>query len=171
MPTFPDVRWGSDTSRLRRPGIWFVGTRPGSWLLKRLIPLDRRILVRSGGRYTALGPIGAPLLLLTTTGARSGQPRTTPLVYIRDGDDLIVVGSNFGGETHPAWSGNLLAHPEAVVTIGGQPVPVVAQLMTGADAAADYRKMIELANTYDKYRSRTDRDIRVFRLTAVSADS
>jgi deazaflavin-dependent oxidoreductase (nitroreductase family) len=167
MSSFPDVRWGSDTSPLRRPGIWLVGTRPGSWLVKRITPLDRRILIRSRGRYTALGPIGAPLLLLTTTGARSGQPRTTPLAYVRDGDDLIVVGSNFGGENHPAWSGNLLAHPEGVVTIGGQPVQVVAQLMTGADAAAAYRKMIDLADTYDKYRSRTDRDIRVFRLIAI----
>ena len=166
MTTFPDVRWGSETSVLRTPMVKFSSTRAGSWLIRTLTPVDRALLQRSAGRYTVLGPLGAPILLLTTIGAKSGLPRTTPLLYARDGDDLIVVGSNFGQDRHPAWTGNLLANPSAAVTIGGQEVPARATLLTGDEAARGYALMVEVADTYREYRSRTDRDIRVFRLTA-----
>jgi len=162
--TFPDVRWGSETSRLRRPMVAFACTRPGSWVIKKLTPVDRRLLIRSNGRLTVLGPLGAPTMLLTTTGAKSGLPRTTPLLYVRDGDDLIVVGSNFGQAHHPAWSGNLRADPHAVVTIGGQAVPAVAEQLSGEEAEGAFQRMVELARNYGEYRSRTDREIRVFRL-------
>ncbi len=167
--SFPDVRWGSESSLLRRPVIAFASTRAGSWLVRTLTPLDRRILQRSRGRYTALGPLGAPVLLLTTRGARTGQPRTTPLLYARDGDDLIVVGSNFGQEHHPAWTANLLADPHATVTIGGTDVSAVGALLEGEEAESGFARMVEVARTYDAYRSRTARRIRVFRLTAERA--
>ena len=167
MTAFPDVRWGSETSRLREPLVAFSVSRLGSWLIKTMTPIDRRVLIRSRGRFTVLGPIGAPLLLLTTTGAVSGLPRTTPLIYARDGETLLVVGSNFGQARHPAWSGNLLKTPSAVVTIGGIDVPATATLLEGADAEAGYAKLVELTRTYSEYASRTDRSIRVFRLTAV----
>lgn len=167
--TFPDARWGSDSSPLRRPLVAFASTRPGSWLIRTLTPLDRRLLVRSRGRYTVLGPTGSPVLLLTTTGAKSGLPRTTPLVFARDGDSVIVVGSNFGQEHHPAWTGNLLKTPEAVVTIAGKDIPVTAERLEGEAAEAGYRQMAEMARTYDAYRSRTDREIRVFRLSGRSS--
>jgi len=163
--TFPDARWGSDSSRLRRPLVAFASTRAGSWLIRTLTPLDRKLLVRSRGRYTVLGPTGSPVLLLTTTGAKSGLPRTTPLVFARDGDSVVVVGSNFGQEHHPAWTGNLLRTPQATVTIGGKDIPVTAERLDGEAAEAGYRLMSDMASTYDAYRSRTDREIRVFRLT------
>ena len=162
--TFPDVRWGSETSPLRKPMVAFACTRFGSWVIKSLTPVDRRVLIRSNGRYTVLGPLGAPTMLLTTTGARSGLPRTTPLLYVRDGDDLVVVGSNFGQARHPAWSGNLLADPRATVTIGGQAVPAVAEQLHGTEADAAFERFVELARNYGEYRSRTSRQIRVFRL-------
>ena len=162
--TFPDVRWGSESSPLRRPMVAFACTRFGSWVIRKLTPFDRRVLLRSQGRYTVLGPLGAPTMLLTTTGAKSGLPRTTPLLCTRDGEDLIVVGSNFGQAHHPAWTGNLRADPHAVVTIGGKAVPAVAEQLTGEEAEAAYQKMVELARNYGEYRSRTDREIRVFRL-------
>jgi deazaflavin-dependent oxidoreductase (nitroreductase family) len=163
---FPDVRWGSATSRLQKPAAAVASTRPGSWLIKKLTPLDRKILVRSKGRKTVLGPLGAPTMLLTVTGAKSGLPRTSPLLYGRDGESLIVVGSNFGGTKHPAWSTNLIAHPECTVTIGGVDVPARATLLEGDEAEAAYQVMIEVAPNYRVYRGRTDRAIRVFRLTA-----
>lgn len=166
MTSFPDVRWGSERSPLRRPLVAFSATRVGSWTIKTMTPLDRKLLLRSRGRYTMLGPIGAPVLLLTTTGAKSGLPRTTPLVFARDGDSVLVVGSNFGQDKHPAWTGNLLKTPQAVVTLGGKDIPVRAELLTGDAAEAGYRAMTELARTYAEYRDRTDRSIRVFRLTA-----
>lgn len=138
-------------------------------MIRTLTPVDRRLLVRSNGRYTVLGPLGSPVMLLTTTGAKSGLARTTPLLYSRDGDDIIVVGSNFGQGHHPAWTGNLIKHSAAVVTIGGKAIACRARLLEGEDAATAYGKMVELASTYDAYRSRTDRSIRVFRLTGVEA--
>lgn len=166
VSAFPDRRWGRQDSRLRELAVRLSCTRIGSDLVRWATPLDRAVLQRSHGRFTLLGPIAAPVLLLTTTGARSGQPRTTPLLYGRAAgrDALIVVGSNFGRAHHPAWTGNLLAHPRAVVHIGGTAVPVEAELLTGPDADEAYRTMVEVARTYDEYRSRTDRAIRVFRL-------
>ena len=164
--TFPELRWGSERTPLRRQMLWFGATRPGSWLVRTLTPLDRRILVRSKGRYTLLGPFGLPVLLLTATGATTGLPRTTPLLYARDGDDLLVAGSNFGQAHHPAWSSNLLANPEAVVTIAGTAVPAIATPLHGDEAVSAYRKLEQVAGAYTVYRSRTDREIRVFRLSA-----
>lgn len=171
MPGFPDVRWGSDSSRLREPLVRFSMTKAGSTLIKALTPLDRRLLERTRGRYTILGPIGAPTMLLTTIGAKSGLPRTTPLLYARDGESLIVVGSNFGQQKHPAWTANLKANPDVVVTIGGKDVPARATLLEGEQAEAAYRRMAEVTRTYAEYRSRTDRQIRVFRLDAVTTGS
>ena len=129
-----------------------------------MTPLDRPLLLRTGGRFTLLGPVGLPTLLLETTGAKTGQPRISPLLYARDGDRLIVVGSNFGQAHHPAWSGNLIKTPAATVIMAGQRIPVHAELLAGAEADAAYDKMIALA-AYAAYRGRTDREIRVFALT------
>ena len=166
MSTFPDLRWGSENSRLRRPMLWFASTQAGSWVVRMLTPLDRYVIERSHGRYTALGPLGAPTMLLTTTGAVSGQSRTTPLLFARDGDDILVAGSNFGQSHHPAWSKNLIVHPDAIATVGGQEVPVTAELLTGDEARVGFEKMIEVVPVYAEYRNRTDRAIRVFRLRA-----
>jgi len=110
--------------------IWFGSTSAGSWLIRNLTPFDRYVIKRSHGRYTALGPLGAPTMLLTTKGAVSGQTRTTPLLFARDGDDILVAGSNFGQAHHPAWSKNLIVHPDAVATVGGRAIPVTAELLT-----------------------------------------
>jgi deazaflavin-dependent oxidoreductase (nitroreductase family) len=163
---FPDVRWGSESSPLRRPAIALASTRAGSWLVRTATPLDRRLLLRSRGRLTLLGPVGAPMLLLTTTGAKSGLPRTTPLLYWRDAGRLYVVGSNFGQERHPAWSANLLADPRATVTIGGTDVPVTARVVGGEESARAWQGFVAQARTYAAYRERTDRELRVFALEA-----
>jgi len=170
--TFPDVRWGSEASRLREPLIRFSATKTGSWLIRSMTPLDRRLMRRTTGRYTMLGPIAAPTLLLTTIGARSGLARTTPLLYGRQTvagrERLVVAGSNFGQQHHPAWTANLIANPRATVTMGGTDIRVHAELLHGEEAEAAYQVMVEVVRTYREYRSRTDREIRVFALTANS---
>jgi deazaflavin-dependent oxidoreductase (nitroreductase family) len=167
----PDARWGSSDSALARTIARFGSTRLGSWTIRTLMPVDRRLLVRSNGRRTLLGPIGAPVMLLETTGRKSGQTRLNPLLFARDGDgdSVIVVGSNFGQAHHPAWTGNLMATPSAVAVVGGQRVPVTATLLDGDEAETAYRRMVEIADTYSAYRGRTDRQIRVFRLTPTSS--
>lgn len=165
MTQIPDELWGSSDTALARVGQAFAATRPGSWTIRKLMPLDRRLLVRSDGKRTVLGPIGAPVLLLETTGRKSGQTRVSPLLFARDGDGLIVVGSNFGQEHHPAWTGNLLAAPAAVVVVRGKRIAVRAELLAGDAALAAYQRMVEVTKVYSVYKGRTDREIRVFRLT------
>ncbi len=162
---FPDVRWGSDSSLLRKPAIAFSSTRFGSWLIRSAAPLDRKLLQRSHGRFTILGPIGAPTVLLTTTGRKSGQPRTNPLLYIRDNGRLVVVGSNFGHSTHPAWTANLLADPNGTVTLGSTIVPVVATPINGTEYEDLYTAFVNMASVYGGYRQKTDRTLRMFALT------
>jgi deazaflavin-dependent oxidoreductase (nitroreductase family) len=83
---------------------------------------------------------------------------------VRDPGRLYVVGSNFGQQQHPAWSSNLLADPRATVTIGGQDVGVRATLLDGPQRELVWARFVDLAGTYDVYRSRTQRDIRLFAL-------
>lgn len=163
---FPEMRWGSANGWFRSVSFGFASTTLGSWIARKCAPLDRRLLLRSNGRFTLLGPIGAPTMLLTTTGAKSGLDRTSALLYARDGDRLVVAGSNFGQQRHPAWSSNLVKNPQAVVTIGGRAVPALARLLEGDEAEAAYRQMMAVAPMYQSYREKTDRPIRVFALTA-----
>jgi len=162
---FPEARWASDKTVVARAARTFAGTKVGSWTIRNLMPLDRKVLVRSQGRFTLLGPIGLPALLLETTGRKSGAKRFSPLLFARDGRSLIVVGSNFGQDHHPAWTGNLIAHPHGAVKMGGKEIPVNAELLEGPEADAAYEKMNEAAGVYSIYKTRTDRSIRVFRLT------
>jgi deazaflavin-dependent oxidoreductase (nitroreductase family) len=163
---FPDVRWGRDPGpRLRRRVTALFGSKLGAWCVRKLTPLDHQLLSRSNGRFTIFGPIGVPLLLLTTTGRKSGQRRQIPLTYMREGDRLFLVGSNFGQAHHPAWSSNLLADPNAWVSMGGKEIPVTATQVTGAERDRIFRKFADYASNYDAYRGRTDRELRVFALT------
>ncbi|MBI3692512.1 MAG: nitroreductase family deazaflavin-dependent oxidoreductase, partial [Mycolicibacterium aromaticivorans] len=110
---FPDGHWGrEDISPLFKPVLAFVSTAVGSRVIRALVPFDRRVLRATKGKYTLFGPTSMPELLLTTTGRKSGQPRLSALSYLREGEHLLVLGSNFGQQHHPAWSLNLLANPE-----------------------------------------------------------
>lgn len=169
MSEFPDARWGKDNTVLARTARAFAGTKAGSWTIRSLMPLDRKIMMRTDGRLTVLGPIGAPTVLLETTGRKSGAKRLSPLLFARDGDSIIVVGSNFGQEHHPAWTGNLMADPQATAKLGGKNIPVTAHLLEGTEAESAYAKMNDVAGVYAIYRGRTDRSIRVFRLTPAQA--
>lgn len=166
---FPTPQWGREgVSPLFKPVYALASTTAGSWFIRRLVPLDRRVMTRTDGRFTLFGPTSLPALLLETTGRKSGQPRTTPLSYLRDGDRLLLLGSNFGQETHPAWTANLLAHPEATVAIAGERIPVTATLLADAERERALDKFFEYP-MYRAYRLRTNRTLRVFALRASSA--
>ena len=148
-----------------RPVIAFLGSEFGSWCFRKLAPVDRQLLRRSNGRFTIFGPVGVPLLLLTTTGRKSGERREIPLTYMREDDRLFLAGSNWGQATHPAWSWNLLADPKVWVTMGGEEIAVVATQLAGAEHDRIFRTFADYAANYDAYRGRTDRELRVFELT------
>ncbi|MBB5914178.1 deazaflavin-dependent oxidoreductase (nitroreductase family) [Nocardia transvalensis] len=165
---FPDRQWGSRTGLLSRMVSPFAATKAGSFVIRTLTPLDRKVLERTAGRYTVLGPVGAPVILLTTTGRKSGEPRTSPLLYVHDGDVLYVIGSNFGQARHPAWTGNLLADATGTVTIAGERIPVQAKLIEDEEKKREiFERFVETSEAYAAYRTRTTRDLRLFALTRV----
>jgi deazaflavin-dependent oxidoreductase (nitroreductase family) len=164
MTAFPDARWGSESNPLRGLVDTFAATALGSRCIRALVPLDRRLLKATKGRYTALGPFGLQVLMLTTIGAKSGQRRQSPLIYTREGDRLYLFGSNFGQSAHPAWTGNLLANPQAWVTMGGKEIPVSATALSGAEYDHATELFRNYLKAYPAYQTRTDRQIRVFAL-------
>lgn len=161
---FPDARWGSESNPLRGLVDTFAATPLGSRCIRALVPLDRRLLAATKGRYTVLGPFGLHVLVLTTVGRKSGRRRQSPLIYTREGDRLYLFGSNFGQSTHPAWTSNLLANPDAWVTMGGKEIPVVATPLHGAEYDHAVGLFMNYLKAYPAYLSRTDRQIRVFAL-------
>ena len=120
----------------------------------------------SGGRLLA-SVAGMPVLLLTTTGRRTGKARTTPLTFFRDGDDLVVIASNGGSDEPPAWSLNLVAHPEASVRIGSTRIEVRARMATPEERARLWSEITATFAGYARYEQRTTRTIPVFLLTPV----
>ncbi len=104
----------------------------------------------------------APVLLLTSTGRRSGQPRTAPVLYLADGVRLIVIGSNAGNDRAPAWSHNLKAHPDAEVQIRGGRQSVRARVAEGEERAELWRRMNEQYAGFAQYDENTSREIAVF---------
>lgn len=108
---------------------------------------------------------GAPMFLLTTTGAKSGQSRTSPLIYLEDGGDYIVVASNAGQNHAPGWFHNLQKTPTATVEVSGRTVPVHATAVAKADYPEMWAKLDGIFKGYATYRGKTSRDIPLVRLT------
>jgi deazaflavin-dependent oxidoreductase (nitroreductase family) len=121
---------------------------------------------RANGRRWPDGP----LLLLTTTGARTGLPRTTPLVYSRDGERLVVIASKGGEPTNPDWYHNLVAHPEAIVEVDGARFPVRAEVATGAERRRLFDQQAAQMPFFADYERATPREIPVVVLTRVASD-
>jgi deazaflavin-dependent oxidoreductase (nitroreductase family) len=114
----------------------------------------------SGGRIGgAIG--GMPVLLLTTTGRKSGAPRTTALTYLPRGDDFVVIASVLGEPRHPAWWLNLAAKPDATVQVGGTRHAVRARQAEGEEREALWRAVVAKTPDYDEYKARTSRRIPV----------
>jgi deazaflavin-dependent oxidoreductase (nitroreductase family) len=126
-------------------------------------PMDKVLHRLSGGRFVLSAAL-LPSLVLTTTGAKSGEPREAPLATLPVEGGFLVVGSNFGREKHPAWTGNLLKNPEATVSYKGQRIPVTARLLDDDEKEAVWPQLTTLWPTYDRYVERSGRNLRVFRL-------
>ena len=127
-----------------------------SWFTR----LHRAVYEKSGGRLMAR-LAGIDMLLLTTTGRRSGQPRTLPLACFRDGDDLVIVGSNNGQDHPPAWWLNLQANPEARVRLGSETFDVRAERATGEEHARLWPWLKQQNPQYARYERKTRREIPV----------
>jgi deazaflavin-dependent oxidoreductase (nitroreductase family) len=104
---------------------------------------------------------GTTILLLTTRGRTSGEPRTTPLIHRTDGDRWVVVASKGGAPEHPSWYQNLLADPEATIEVKAEEISVRATTATGEERARLWSLMAEVWPAYDDYQKKTDREIPV----------
>lgn len=128
--------------------------------------IHRAIYRASGGRVGAR-LAGLDMLLLTTTGRKSGEPRTQPLACFADGDDWVVVASNAGQDRHPAWFLNLQASPEARIRIGREERAVRAHVAEGAERERLWPWLQERNPAYARYERRTERQIPVVILRPV----
>lgn len=143
-------------------------TRAFARVAPHVVPaLDRAVHRLTRGRFLLSAQL-LPGVILTSTGARSGLLRRTPLACMpeSDGRGWLLVGSNFGRTGHPAWTHNLLAHPEASISWKGRDIPVTARLLTGEERAAAWTALLEFWPPYATYQARVTRQIRLFRLTA-----
>jgi deazaflavin-dependent oxidoreductase (nitroreductase family) len=114
------------------------------------------------------GPFeGATLLLLTTTGAKSGQPRLSPLAYLTIDGKMLIVGSKAGADTNPHWVHNLRANPRAHVEVGTDAYDVVARELPDDERDAAYSKIVQIAPGFGDYQSKTSRVIPLFELQRV----
>lgn len=140
-------------------------TRAFARIAPHFIPaLDRAVHRLTRGKVLLSAQM-LPGVILTATGARSGRPRRTPLACMpEEGGGWLLIGSNFGREGHPAWTGNLLKNPEAEVSWRGQDIPVRARLLTGEERARAWRAALAFWPPYAAYQARVEREIRLFRL-------
>jgi deazaflavin-dependent oxidoreductase (nitroreductase family) len=117
----------------------------------------------NGGAVAAFE--GAPLLLLTTTGAKSGRAHTTPVMYLRDGDRLVVIASKAGAPKNPAWFHNLVANPVVVVEIGDERFEARATVTSGEERATLFARQADARPQFREFEAMTTREIPVIALT------
>jgi deazaflavin-dependent oxidoreductase (nitroreductase family) len=155
------------TGRLPRLVRRTAATRPMARVNGRIQqPADALALRLTAGRATLTGCLAdVEVVLLTTTGARSGLPRTVPLLGLPDGEAYVVVASNFGRPRDPEWCRNLRAQPEATLTAGGVARPVTAHALDGVERDAQFRRAVAIHPGFAGYRAWAGRPIPVLRLT------
>ena len=127
---------------------------------RQLIEEFRSNRARSGGPFE-----GRPLLLLTTTGAKGGQHRTTPMMYVPDGDRLLVIASNAGAQAHPDWYYNLVAHPEVTVEVGTETYDATAAVTQGAERDQLWTSIVDKYPFFTEHQAKITRQIPVIALS------
>lgn len=144
----------SQKTRYDRFAQAFARTRLGGWLFIRVFPaIDRRLIPLTRGRLMVA--IGQPVLLLHTRGAKSGQARTTPLLYTPHNGSYVVVASKAGATHHPAWYHNLRAHPDAVaIDVRGKRIAVRSREADAAEREQLWRLVNDNYDGYEVYQQR-----------------
>jgi deazaflavin-dependent oxidoreductase (nitroreductase family) len=136
-------------------------------VIKVMASVNVRVYKLTRGRIGGTWRVGAawkspvPICLLEHRGRKTGQLRTTPLVYLRDGDRIVVVASQAGRAHHPLWYRNLQAHPDVAVQVRGQRREMRARTAVGSERAELWPRLVDLYRDYDSYQSWTERQIPV----------
>ena len=144
-----------------RPPLTPRQERVGSVAIKAMSKLNTWVYRLTGGRIGGRFPGGAPVMLLTTIGRTSGEPRTAPLLYVEDGDRVITVASKGGMSHHPLWYRNLVANPDVEVEIGSEQRRMTARTATPEEKEAYWPKLTAMYPDYGTYQARTTREIPV----------
>jgi deazaflavin-dependent oxidoreductase (nitroreductase family) len=148
--------------------VWLSTNPVTTWLIKHVAsPLDPLIFRATQGRLTSMGVPTMPMLTLTATGRHSGEPRSVQLACIEHEGDHLVVASAMGQERHPAWRYNLEANPEVELQMRGERFTARARVLTDPEKEAVWEQVLEAIPQICVYETRTDRNIRVFRLSRV----
>jgi F420H(2)-dependent quinone reductase len=148
----------------KQPKPWTPGQeRIGTFVTRVMSRVNTWMLRRSKGKFgkTLIGTKGAPVCLVTTTGVKSGLPRTIALLYMRDGDDIVIVASMGGMSHHPQWYGNLVADPKVTIEVDGETIPMIARTATPAEKARLWPMLVDMYRGYAEYQARTEREIPV----------
>ena len=135
--------------------------RIGTVFVRIMSWVNTALFRASGGRIGNKFMSGAPVCLVSTTGARSGERRTTPLIYLADGDAVVIVASKGGMSHSPGWYYNLAKHPEAQVQIGNDVREMIARRASDDEKAALWPRLLAIYPDYADYQARTDRNIPV----------
>ena len=133
----------------------------GFHMAMKVLGTLHRWLYRVSGGKLGKSFFGSPILLLTTTGRRTRQPRTWPLTYLPEGDRLIIIASNGGQPNHPAWYLNLLANPQVSIQLGDRIRTMIAHPTEGEERARLWSRVVEEYPAYAEYQRKTDRQIPV----------
>ena len=144
----------------------FSATPAGSWLVKHVAaPVDPILFKATNGRVTLTGRPTLPMLTLMTVGRKSGKPRSVQLAFHRVGEDRYVVASAMGQERHPAWSYNIEASPDVEVQVRGERFAARATRLSDEEKAALWDQVATTIPQMRTYVGRTDRDLKMFRLS------
>lgn len=164
MAKMPPVDPTTTLGPVKRTLSGFVKSRFGIWFTKHVIaPIEPRVIKASNGRVTFL--VGAPTVNVTTTGRKSGKPRTATLVYFTEGDNVVLMASSFGRDAHPAWYLNLKADPRAELFARGRRGKYVAGEAEGPERDRLFALANRLFDGYDQYQAGTERKIPVMVLS------
>jgi deazaflavin-dependent oxidoreductase (nitroreductase family) len=137
----------------RKPIDVIASSGPGAAIFRRTLHvIDRPLMRLTGGRVRMT--LGMPALLLTTAGAKSGRARTVPLLYVRHGEDVAIIGTRWGSTKHPGWHYNLQAKPEATIAIKGERYEAWARPATPEEREAIWPQAVRVYPGYEKYLSR-----------------
>lgn len=157
MSQTPPVRLTRGPRQVRRLLDWLWASRPGAAVLARTMHwFDRAAFRLSGGRTSVAGLVtGLPVVMLTTTGARSGEPRSVPTLAIPDGAELWLIASNWGRRRYPAWYFNLRHNPRCRIAASGASAEYVAREVTDdAEYAWRWQRAVALYRDFARYRER-----------------
>ena len=138
-----------------------LDTPQSKFITKWMSRINTFVYKKTDGKVGGKLPKGAPVALLTTTGRKTGEPRVSPLLYLRDGDRVILVASQGGAAKNPMWYLNLKANPKVSIQIKDEVLALTARDATEAERTEYWPKLVEMYSSFDDYQSWTDRDIPV----------